>query len=107
MNIQHDRRPLVLAGNLTTPGCADTHQTVGRALDGCDRLIIDCGEAEEIDVSFLQILVAAQQAAARSNKSVALAAPPQGVLAQALTRCGFAPPAGATALVEIFGLQAR
>lgn len=97
---------LSLSGGLTTPGGEDVHRRVREALNGCEELVVDCSGATEIDVSFLQILVAAQRSAERSRKTVALASPPQGVLADALRRCGFAPPPGATSLAKIFASRA-
>ncbi len=91
-----------LSGGLTTPVGEEVHRTVLEALNGCERLVIDCSDVTEADVSFLQILVAADLAAGQSHKTVALASPPQGVLGDALRRCGFAPPSGATSLAEIF-----
>ena len=90
-----------LGGSLTTPVGEDVHRTVLEALNGCERLVIDCSDVTEVDVSFLQILVSADLAAGRSHKTAALASPPQGVLDDALRRCGFAPPPGATSLAEI------
>ena len=90
-----------LSGSLTTPVGEEVHRTVREALNGCERLVIDCSDVTEVDISFLQILVAADVAAARSHKMAALASPPQGALGDALRRCGFAPPPGATSLAEI------
>ncbi len=91
-----------LSGSLTTPVGEEVHRTVLEALNGCERLVIDCSDVTEVDVSFLQILVAADVAAGRSHKTAALGSPPEGALGDALQRCGFAPPPGATSLAEIF-----
>lgn len=93
---------LKLSGSLTTPVGEEVHRTVREALNGCERLVLDCSDVTEVDVSFLQILVAADGAAKRSHKTAALASPPQGALGDALRRCGFSPPPGATSLAEIF-----
>jgi ABC-type transporter Mla MlaB component len=99
--------PLKLRGSLTTPFSEDAHRAIRDALSGCENLVVDCSEAAEIDVSFLQLLASAERSAERAHKSIALAAPPQGVLADALRRCGFAPVEGATALDKIFPSTAR
>ena len=94
--------PLKLCGSSTTPQSEETHRAVRDALSGGAHLVVDCTEASEIDVSFLQLLVAAQRSAERSGKTIALSAPPQGALADALKRCGFAAAAGTTALARLF-----
>jgi ABC-type transporter Mla MlaB component len=75
------------------------------ALSGHDSVILDCADATEIDVAFVQILVAASRAATRSNKRIELKRPPDGVLAEALRRCGFSQPrAATTSLAEALSL---
>ena len=93
---------LKLSGRLTTPTSDDTHRAMQKALEEREKLVLDCSGASEVDVSFLQLLVAAQRAAERSHKTIAFSAPPQGVLADALLRCGFATPKAAVSLAEIF-----
>jgi ABC-type transporter Mla MlaB component len=93
---------LKLSGRLTTPTSDDTHRAMQRALERREKLVLDCSEASEVDVSFLQLLVAVQRAAERSHKTVAFSTPPQGVLADALRRCGFTAPKAAVSLAEIF-----
>ena len=93
---------LKLSGRLTTPTSDDTHRAMQKALERRGKLVLDCSEASEVDVSFLQLLVAAQREAERSHKTIAFSAPPQGVLADALRRCGFAAPKAAVSLAEIF-----
>jgi len=106
MSIQHDTRLVAFRGSLTTPTSEQTHQTIREALEGSDSVVLDCAGAEEIDVSFLQILVAAGRAAERGRKTIGLAGPAQGALAEALRRCGFAAAEGKTALRDLFGLSA-
>lgn len=90
---------VVLRGNLTLANCEHAHHAVVDGLATADAVDIDCSDAAEIDLSFLQILFAAQREAEKSGKRIALAAPPSGPLAEALERCGFAP-AGAKALLS-------
>lgn len=98
--------PVKLGGSLTTPTAEGTHRAIRDALEACESLALDCSEATEIDVSFLQILVGAQRAAERAGKTIALASPAQGELADALRRCGFAPAEGTTALASVFSAHA-
>jgi anti-anti-sigma regulatory factor len=92
-----------LGGSLTIATVEATHARLREALGGASAIVIDCSQAREIDVTFLQLMVSAQRAAARAGKSVRLAAPPDGVLAEALRRCGMAPAGTAAALAEILG----
>ena len=90
---------LSLTGSLTTPRAEAVHAEVFAVLSGHSNVAVDCSNASEMDVAFIQILVAAQRFAVRSGKSVALASPPAGLLADALKRCGFSPPKRPTAVL--------
>ena len=92
---------LSLTGSLTTPRAEAVHAEVFAVLSGHANVAVDCSNASEMDVAFIQILVAAHRFAAKSGKSVALAAPPAGLLAETLKRCGFSlPTRPTTALAE-------
>jgi two-component system chemotaxis sensor kinase CheA len=91
-----------LGGSLTIATAEATHARLREALGGASAITLDCSQASEIDVTFLQLMVSAQRSAARAGKTVHLAAPPGGALADALRRCGFPPAGTATALAEIF-----
>jgi anti-anti-sigma regulatory factor len=97
---------LTLRGPLTTPTSAETCRAIRNALDSGEHLVLDCFEATEIDVSFLQIFLAAQRFAERTNKTIALASSVQGALAEALRSCGFAPAEGTTSLAGVVGPHA-
>jgi hypothetical protein len=97
---------LTLRGPLTTPTSAQTCRAIREALDSGEHLVLDCFEATEIDFSFLQIFVAAQRFAERVNKTIGLASPAQGALADALRSCGFAPAERTTSLAGIVGPHA-
>jgi two-component system chemotaxis sensor kinase CheA len=90
-----------LGGALTIATVEATHAQLREALGGAGAIVLDCSQAREVDVTFLQLMVSAQRTAASAGRSVHLAAPPSGVLAEALRRCGFAPAGTATALAEI------
>ena len=93
---------LSLTGSLTTPRAEAIHCEVLAAVNGHANVAIDCSGASEMDVAFIQILIAAHRFAAQSGKSVALASPPAGLLADTLLRCGFSAPKRSTAaLAEI------
>jgi anti-anti-sigma regulatory factor len=94
-----------LSGSLTTPRAEAIHSEVLAALTGHSSVTIDCANASDMDVAFIQILVAASRLAAQSGKTIALASPPAGLLAETLRRCGFPQPKPSiTALAEVLSL---
>jgi len=96
---------LSLTGSLTTPRAEAIHAEVFAVLSGHPNVAIDCANASEMDVAFIQILVAAHRFAVKSGKSVALASPPAGLLAETLKRCGFSPPKRpTTGLADVLSL---
>jgi len=52
-------------------------------------LLIDCAGASEIDLTFIQLLIAARISAHRLNRELRLATLPDGALLDTLTRGGF------------------
>jgi anti-anti-sigma regulatory factor len=93
---------LSLAGSLTTPRAEAVHAEVFAVLSGHSNVAVDCSNASEMDVAFIQILVAASRFASQCGKTVALASPPAGLLAETLRRCGFSAPKRPTsALAEV------
>ena len=96
---------LSLTGSLTTPRAEAIHCEVLAAVNGHPDVKVDCSGASEMDVAFIQILIAAHRFAAQSGKTVALASPPAGLLADTLLRCGFSAPKRPTAaLAEVLSL---
>jgi anti-anti-sigma regulatory factor len=93
---------LSLTGSLTTPRAEAIHAEVLAALSGHSCVSVDCSNASDMDVAFIQILIAANRFASQSGKTIALATPPAGLLAETLRRCGFSAPKRPTsALNEI------
>ena len=93
---------LSLTGSLTTPRAEAIHSEVLAALNGHSRVTVDCSSAIEMDVAFIQILVAANRFASQCGKAIALASPPAGLFAETLRRCGFpAPKRPTAALAEV------
>lgn len=96
---------LSLTGSLTTPRADAIHSEVLAALSGHSSITIDCANASDMDVAFIQILVAASRFASQCGKTIALASPPAGLLAETLRRCGFPQPKrSAAALAEVLSL---
>jgi anti-anti-sigma regulatory factor len=59
------------------------------ALANHNNVAVDASKAASIDVTILQLLVAARKSALAAGKSLRLHAPAEGVLRQALTKTGF------------------
>jgi ABC-type transporter Mla MlaB component len=85
---------LVLDGTLTIRTIEEAHSRLIEAMHDDTRLEIDCSAADDVDVSFIQLLLAARASARKRGRSVALAAPASGALLDALTRGGFLAAAG-------------
>ena len=83
------------AGALAFSGAATvrTVETLRSALLAAMRehaaVELDCSGIDEVDVSFIQLLLAARRSAASRGQALALAHPASGALHDALTRGGF------------------
>jgi hypothetical protein len=99
---------LILEGSLTTSRSEAVRNVILDALRDHATVAVDCSKADEIDVTFLQTLIAAGRTALDWRKDIRLAAPPPALLADALRRCGFpVPTANTTSLAELFSLPSR
>lgn len=67
----------------------DTAAALTTLLDGGEAITIDLREANAIDVSGLQLLIAAQRSAERMKKQLSILADRGGALEHALVRAGF------------------
>jgi len=65
--------------------CATLREAIARHPD----VSIDCSAAAEVDLTFIQLLIAARKSARQSGKAVALMARPDGALLHALTAPAF------------------
>jgi anti-anti-sigma regulatory factor len=83
------KRVLRFDGSLTLPRAETIRSILAAALDEGAPIAIDCDGATEVDVSFIQLLLAARRSAAHRGASFALAAPAAGTLRAALERGGF------------------
>lgn len=61
---------------------------LGQALGRSAPILLDCSALDEVDFSFLQLVVAAQKQAARQGISLTMASPARGALLAALAVCG-------------------
>jgi len=94
---------VVFAGSLTVSQSEAIQASLLEGLTQHASVEIDCSGAEEIDVSFLQILISASRTAAAWNKNLSLSSPPCALLTEAMNRCGIPVPAtGVTSLAGLF-----
>jgi ABC-type transporter Mla MlaB component len=82
---------LVLEGALTIRTSEATYRSLRQAVGEHASVEIDAQGAEEIDLSFIQILLAAHKSAQAASRTVCLAGPANGSLLDTLTRAGFVP----------------
>jgi anti-anti-sigma regulatory factor len=80
---------LVLDGNLTIRTVEAIHSRLLEAVRGGANLKIDCAAASNVDVSFIQLLLAARSSARELGREITLAAPAAGALLDTLKRGGF------------------
>ena len=60
--------------------------------DGVRSILMDCTSVDEMDISFLQLLLSARKAGKARGLTVSLAAPATGHMADTLVRAGLARP---------------
>lgn len=81
-----------LAGDLGLRTCDATHAALLDAIAAHDEVVVDCTDADEIDASFLQLLLAARRTARTRGGRIRLSVPAAGVLLDALLRAGLISP---------------
>jgi anti-anti-sigma regulatory factor len=80
---------LALDGALTLRTTDESCTALRTALAGHGSIAVDCRQATQLDLSFVQLLLAARAAARRDGGDVVLAAPPDGALLRTLEAAGF------------------
>lgn len=88
------RGTLHLGGDLTIREAMLLHERLLAALGAHGEIEIDCASDAEVDLSFIQLLIAAGKLAAAGGKRVALSAAARHVLHDTLARGGFLPAPG-------------
>ena len=86
--------PLVLEGALTMQTVDTMRATLREAIEAlsdaqASGVLVDCAGATDIDLTFIQLLIASRTSADRLGKSVAFATRPDGALLDTLVRGGF------------------
>ena len=85
---------LIFDGLLTLRTVEALQTRLADALATHDHLIVDCSAATEVDLSVVQLLLAARRTAADDGKTLLLAQPAGEALDKTLRRGGFLDPAG-------------
>jgi ABC-type transporter Mla MlaB component len=78
----------VLDGSLTVRNIVAVRDILLAALTGSQVVQVDCRAADAIDLSFIQLVLAARLSASQAGKQLTLAVPADGVLHAALEQGG-------------------
>jgi len=76
------------SGAATIRHADEIAERLRQAFASSDRIEIDCTQVTEVDVTFLQLLIAAVKSAEASGKVLSLSAPVRGALLEAVSVCG-------------------
>ena len=82
---------LKLDGPLILRTAIQTCSALSEALGKNEAVSIDCNAAADIDLSFIQLLVAARNSAQQAGRAVSLAKGADGTLLMVLNRAGLRP----------------
>ncbi|TWB15269.1 STAS domain-containing protein [Nitrospirillum amazonense] len=80
---------IVFEGARTLRNAEETHAALMSAMKAHAVLEIDCGALDEVDLSFVQLLLAARKSARNAQRILKLAQPVSGALRDTLHRGGF------------------
>lgn len=81
-----------LSGEMTVRESEAIRKKISDALEGDIHLTLDCADVTRVDLSFIQLILAARKSAAAAGMTLTLRHPAGGVLAEALARAGIAAP---------------
>ena len=84
-----DDRVIVIRKKAKITELEEIHTLLLKALSDKIDIEINCAEIEEIDLSFVQLVIAAQKAAARSGATLRLSSPAPSAVMRLLERGGF------------------
>jgi anti-anti-sigma regulatory factor len=80
---------IAFAGAQTISSIAEAHSRLCAMRDGQKSFQIDCSGVTEVDLSFVQLLLAARTSARNDGGRITLSQPASGALRDALLRGGF------------------
>jgi anti-anti-sigma regulatory factor len=93
---------VAMTGALTVRNAEHIHQRLLQAVRDHHDVVLDCANASEIDLSFIQLVLAARKSAAAAGKTLSVAAPTTDLLADTLRRAGVLDTADAPAADQLF-----
>jgi anti-anti-sigma regulatory factor len=96
---------VALSGTLTLRNIEDVRGWLLDAIQTHQAITIDCAAVTEVDLSFLQLIIAARKSAASAGKSFSLAQPAAGAFLDTLGRAGLLATAGLPDVDGAFGLN--
>ncbi|BBU64277.1 hypothetical protein MSC49_42120 (plasmid) [Methylosinus sp. C49] len=76
-------------GKLTISESTGIREAMLAAIDRCDDVVIDCSGASEIDLTFIQLLIASRRTAMERGRSVRISAAMDSLVAETSRRAGF------------------
>lgn len=79
----------MLDSTATVRTAEDIHDRLSKALQAHATVEVDCAAIEEVDLSLVQLLLAARESARRAGKALVLTGPAAGPLSRALAQGGF------------------
>jgi anti-anti-sigma regulatory factor len=85
----HSTHTVEISGDAGLRNAREVADNLLKALAEHPSVAVDATSATSIDITILQLLVAARKSALASGKSLTLCAPADGVLRQALVKTGF------------------
>lgn len=91
---QTKARSLELEGDLRPRDASALHEALLVALSGEDEILVDARRVTSLDVSILQVLIAADIAAEKLGRAITLLRVPEGAVEATFARAGLAIPPG-------------
>jgi ABC-type transporter Mla MlaB component len=89
---------VTFGGALTVRHADQIHESFVDALRQSRHVVVDCAQASQVDLSFVQLVLSARRTAEAAGKRLSLAEPAAGDLLDVLRRAGLAAAPGAAAI---------
>ncbi len=80
---------VTIAGQIDVQSIAPVHRDLLNAVQGSNVIVLDVANVSDVDLTLVQLIVAARRYADASGKSLRLSGPATGKLHECLSRGGF------------------
>jgi anti-anti-sigma regulatory factor len=91
MNAMHDHAMIVgCGGKQMISEAAEIREALLSAFRQSADVVIDCSHTTDVDLTFVQLLIASRRTALASGAELKIVTQPDSVIAEALRRAGFA-----------------